>query len=130
MDIPVSLIANGPLSLPLNEEAPIHVHATIPFSLLVKDFDPNTAKVPYREEPRCWLANRLFGPRHKNLSSDSAKVAAFASSIFPGRVWPKLSALLLGNEVRMSPCNTGSDAKEWAHAGASNLFFAFATGPN
>ena len=29
----------------------------------------------------------------------------------------------------MSPCNTGSDAKEWAHAGASNLFFAFATGP-
>ena len=130
MDIPVSLIANGPLSLPLNEEAPIHVHATIPFSLLVKDFDPNTAKVPYREEPRCWLANRLFGPRHKNLSSDSAKVAAFASSICPGRVWPKLSALLLGKEVRMSPCNTGSDAKEWAHAGASNRFFAFATGPN
>ena len=47
----MSLIANGPLSLPLKEEAPIHVHATIPFSLLVKDFDPTTAKVPYREEP-------------------------------------------------------------------------------
>ena len=124
----MSLIANGPLSLPLKEEAPIHVHATIPFSLLVKDFDPNTAKVPYRTEPRCWLANRLFGPRHKNLSSDSAKVSAFASPIFPRLVWPKLGALLLGKEVRMSTCNTGSDAKEWAYASASNLFFAFATG--
>lgn len=128
MDVPVSLIANGPLVLPLKEEAPIHVHATIPFSLLVKDFDPNTAKVPYRE-PRCWLANRLFGPRYKNPSSDSARVAAFASSIFPGRVWPKLSTLLLGKEVYMSSCNTGSDAKEWAYAGASDLFFAFAMGP-
>ncbi len=124
----MSLIANGPLSLPLKEETPIHVHATIPFSVLVKDFDPNTAKVPYREKPRCWLANRLFGPQHKNLSSDSAKVAAFAGSIFPRRVWPKLSTLLLGKDVRMSPCNPGSDAKEWAHASASNLLFAFATG--
>lgn len=128
MDIPVSLIANGPLSLPLKEEAPIHVHATIPFSLLVKDFDPNIAKVPYWEEPRCWLANRLFGPRHKTPTSASAKVAMFASSIFPRRVWPSLGRLLLGKEVRISACNTGSDAKEWAHAGASNLFFAFATG--
>jgi hypothetical protein len=129
MVIPLSLIANGSLSLPLKEEAPIHVHATIPFSLLVKDFDPNTAKVPYWEEPRCWLANRLFGPRHKTPTSASAKVAMFAGSIFPGRVWPKLSLLLLGKEVRISACNTGSDAKEWAHAGASNVFFAFATGP-
>jgi hypothetical protein len=130
MDIPVSVIANGPLSLPLKEEPPIHVHATIPFSLLVKDFDPNIAKVPSWEEPRCWLANRLFGPRYKTPSSASAKVAMFASPIFDGRVWPKLGALLLGKEVRMATCTTGSDAKEWAHADASNLFFTFATGPN
>lgn len=32
-------------------------------------------------------------------------------------------------EVYMSSCNTGSDAKEWAYAGASDLFFAFAMGP-
>ena len=128
MDIPVSVIAKGPLNLPLKEEPPIHVHATIPFSLLVKDFDPNTAKVPSWEEPRCWLANRLFGPRYKTPSSASAKVAVFASPIFDGRVWPKLGALLLGKEVGMPTCNTGSDAKEWADAGASNLFFAFSTG--
>ena len=128
MDIPVSLIANGPLSLPLKEEAPIHVHATIPFSLLVKDFDPNTAKVPYLVEPRCWLANRLFGPRHKIPTSASTKAAMFASPLFPMWVWPKLGALLLGKVVDISVYDTGSDAKEWAHAGDSNLFFAFATG--
>ena len=129
MDIPVSLIVNGPLSLPLQDEPLIHDHATIPFSLLVKDFDPNTAKIPSWEEPRCWLANRLLGPRYKTPYSASAQVAMFASSIFHGRVWPKLGTLLLvKEEVGMPVCTTGSDAKEWAQAAASNLLFVFVTG--
>jgi hypothetical protein len=69
------------------------------------------------------------GPRHKTPTSASAKVAMFAGSIFPGRVWPKLSVLLLGKEVRMSACNTGSVAKAWAHAGASDVFLRLPRGP-
>jgi hypothetical protein len=128
MDIPVSLVANGPLSLPLKEDAPIHIYATISFSLLVKDFDPNTARGPYFEEPRCWLASRLFGPRRRTPSSASFRVALFASSAFTRGVWPQLSALLLGKEVRIPTCTIGSDAKDWEHASASNLFYTFATG--
>ena len=130
MDIPVSLVANAPLSLPLKEDAPIHIHATVPFSLLVKDFDPNTARGPYFEEPRCWLANRLFGPRRRTPSSASTRVALFADFAFTGGVWPRLSALLLGKEVRISTCTIGSDAKDWADASASNLFYAFTIGAN
>ncbi|KAL2139812.1 hypothetical protein VTI28DRAFT_4667 [Corynascus sepedonium] len=45
MDITVSLDKDESMDLSL-KEGPVHVYITIPFSFLVKDFDPNTTQVP------------------------------------------------------------------------------------
>ncbi len=128
MDIPVSLYGNGPISLPLNHEAPIHLHITIPVSLLVKDFDPNTTQVPKTEYSRCWLATRLFGRRCKTTTHVPTKIYLVTSPVFHHQVWPKLSTLLFGKEKDKMYCCFGSDAKDWKRAGASNVSFAFSTG--
>jgi hypothetical protein len=123
-----SLVGNRPISLPLKHEAPIHVHITIPFSLLVKDFDPNTTRVPVLEKPGSWLATRLLGPRYKTPTDAPTKAFLVACPVFHRQVWPKLSTLLFGKEERMMYSHSGCDAKAWERAGASNLFWAFSTG--
>ncbi|KAH6856118.1 hypothetical protein B0I37DRAFT_366605 [Chaetomium sp. MPI-CAGE-AT-0009] len=130
MDIPVSLVGNGPISLPLKHEAPIHVQITIPFSLLVKDFDPNTTQVPHLERPRSWLANRLFGRRYTFPTDAPTKAFLVASPVFESQVWPKLGASLFGKMERIGIMysHATSDAEKWERAGASNLFWAFSTG--
>ncbi|KAK4096317.1 hypothetical protein N658DRAFT_364857 [Parathielavia hyrcaniae] len=110
MDIPVSLIGNGPISLPLKHEAPIHIHITIPYSLLVKDFDPNTTPVPVLERPRCWLITRLFERRRETPSDAPDKACLIAWPVFH-RVWPKLSTLLIGKEEPSLYSHVGCDAK-------------------
>jgi hypothetical protein len=128
MDIPVSLIGNESISLPLRHEAPIHLHITIPFSLLVKDFDPNTTQVPVLEPPRSWLATRLFGRRYKTPKDAMTKAFLVACPAFHNQVWPKLSTLLFGREEGIMYSCSGCDAVDWERAGASNLCWAFSTG--
>jgi hypothetical protein len=127
-DISVSLVGDPPISLPLEHSESVHVHITIPFSLLVQDFDPNTTQVPQWERPRCWLATRLFGRRYETPTTDIIKVCLLAFPIFEHRVWSKLSVLLFGKEERRMNSNMGSDATEWERASASNLFWVFSKG--
>ncbi|KAK4152139.1 hypothetical protein C8A00DRAFT_16513 [Chaetomidium leptoderma] len=125
--IPVSLAENESISLPL-ERRPCHIHITIPFSLLVKDFDPNTAQVPQLELPRSWWwPTRLFGRRYETLTDATTKAVTIAHPTYR-QVWPKLSALLFGKEETTLYSVLGSDAKDWERAGASNIFWAFSTG--
>ena len=128
MEVPVSLVGHGPISLPLKHEAPIHAQIRIPFSLLVKDFDPETTQVPQWEVPRSWLANRLFGRRYESPTDAGTKVFLVACPVFHHKVWPKLSTLLFGKKERVMYSHSGSDVEEWERAGASNLFWAFSTG--
>jgi hypothetical protein len=128
MDIPVSLVGKGPISLPLQCEAPIHLSITIPFSLLVKDFDPNTTQVPQCEKPRSWLATRLFGRQYETPTDATSKTLLLVSPALRNRVWSKLSTLLFGKEEPIMYLHSASDVREWKHAGAANVFWAFATG--
>jgi hypothetical protein len=128
MDIPVSLVENDRINLPLNHDVPIHVHVTIPFSLLVPDCDPNSTPVPKLERPRCWLATRLFGRQYETPTDAMTKTVLVVSPAFHHPVWPKLSALLFGKEQRNMYTHLISDATEWEHANASNISWAFSTG--
>ncbi|KAK4236516.1 hypothetical protein C8A03DRAFT_16845, partial [Achaetomium macrosporum] len=127
MEIPVSLVRNEPISLPLVHR-PYHVHVTIPFSLLVKDFDPNTTRVPEMERPQSWWATRLFGRRYKTPTDAAAKAFTVAYPAYRYEVWPKLSALLFGKEQPVMHSVSGSDTEDWERAGDSNLFWVFSTG--
>lgn len=131
MAVPVSLEA-GSMSLPI-KDGPIHIHVTIPFSLLVKDFDPNTTRVPQMERPRpWWWPARLFRGRHEiptDAATDAAtKTFTLARPAFSNQVWPRLSTLLFGKEELTLYCSVGSDAKDWEHADTSNFMWAFSTG--
>jgi hypothetical protein len=127
MTIPVSLVENASIDLPL-KHGPFHVHVTIPFSLLVRDFDPNTTRVPQMERPQCWLATRLFGRRYDTPTDVVTKVVMVAYPVYHHQVWPELSTLLFGKEEPRMYSVSGSDAKEWERVGASNLFWAFSRG--
>ncbi|KAH6842361.1 hypothetical protein B0I37DRAFT_381748 [Chaetomium sp. MPI-CAGE-AT-0009] len=125
--IPVSLVDNGSISLPL--DGPLHVYITVPFSLLVKDFDPNTTRVPPWVQPApWWWPTWLFGPRYKTPTNAEIKAYSIASPVFQEQLWPKLSALLFGKEEPALYTVVGSDIKDWEHAAASHLFWTLATG--
>jgi len=94
MDIPVSAIGKGPISLPLKCDVPIHIAVTIPFSLLMKDFDPNTTPAPEWERPRSWLGTLLFGRRWETIPYASSMANLLASPTLYDRVWPQLSTIL------------------------------------
>jgi hypothetical protein len=127
MDIPVSLVKNESISLPL--DGPLHVHITIPFSLLVKDFDPNTNPIPQMKRHRpSWWPTSLFGRWFEPPTHDITKIFDVVNPAYYGQVWPKLSALLFGREEPTMYCIVGSDAEDWERAGVSNLFWTFYTG--
>ncbi|KAK3290198.1 uncharacterized protein B0H64DRAFT_413614 [Chaetomium fimeti] len=131
MALLVSLEAES-MSLPI-KDGPIHVHVTIPFSLLVKDFDPNTTPVPQMERPRpWWWPARLFKGQHE-IPTDAATVAAtktfaLARPAFSDQIWPRLSTLLFGKEELTIYSIVGSDAKDWEHANTSKSIWTFSTG--
>ncbi|EAQ85358.1 predicted protein [Chaetomium globosum CBS 148.51] len=131
MAAPISVEA-GSMSLPI-KDGPIHIHASIPFSLLVKDFDPNTAQVPQTERPRPWWSPaRLFKGQHEiptDAAADAAtKTFALARPAFSDQVWPRLSTLLFGKEEPTLYCSVGSDAEDWEGADTSNSIWVFSTG--
>lgn len=127
MTIPISLTKNESISLPL-KHGPFHVYITIPFSLVVRDFDPSTTPVPKWEVPRSWLAARLFGRQYETPTDAETKATLLVSPTFYHKIWPRLSTLLFGKEEPMMETIVGSDAEDWERTGASNHFWAFATG--
>lgn len=124
----MSVIGKGPISLPLKRDVPIHIAVTIPFSLLMKDFDPNTTPVPQLERPRSWLGTLLFGRRYEPPRYASSKAHFLANPILCDRVWPKLSTILFGQEERYLYSHMTSDAREWEKIGTANIFWVCATG--
>ncbi|KAK3291592.1 uncharacterized protein B0H64DRAFT_478334 [Chaetomium fimeti] len=125
--IPVSLAENESINLPLN--GPIHVHITIPFSLLVKDFDPKTTQVPPRMKAGpWWRPTWLFGYRYETPTHPEVKAFDLTSPAFRQELWPKLSVLLFGKEEVTMYSVTGCDIQDWEHAAASNIVWSFATG--
>ncbi|KAK3902451.1 hypothetical protein C8A05DRAFT_15491, partial [Staphylotrichum tortipilum] len=128
MDISVSVIGKGPISLPLKRDVPIHIAVTIPFSLLMTDFDPNTTPVPQMERPRFWLGTLLFGRRYEPPRYASSKAQFLTNPILCDRVWPKLSTILFGQEERFLYSHMTSDAREWEKIGTANIFWVCATG--
>ncbi len=128
MDISVSVVGKGPISLPLKYDVPIHIAVTIPFSLLRTDFDPNTTPVPHWERPRSRLGTLLFGRRYETLPHASGQAHFLANSILYDRVWPKLSTMLFGQEERFLYSHMTSDAREWEKIGTANIFWVCATG--
>lgn len=127
MDVSVSFNENGPISLQLKHVAPIHIHIMMPFSLLVKDFDPNTTQVPNLERRRSWLATRLFGRRYETPVDVMTKIFLLTCPAFHNLVWPKLSTLLFGKEEPMMYSHLSSDKEEWERARASTVSWAFST---
>ena len=127
LDIPVSLVGRESISLPL-EHGPIHVHVTIPFSFLVKDFDPNTAPVPQVQRPRSWWRPTwLFGRRYEPLTEPASRALILATP-YHDHVWQQLSLSLFGKHESMLYCVVGSDIEDWESASVGTLSWAFATG--
>jgi hypothetical protein len=48
--------------------------------------------------------------------------------MFNNHIWPKLSTLLFGKEQRSMYSHSASDVREWEHAIAGNIFWAFSIG--
>ncbi len=127
MVIPLSLVANESTSLPL-KNGPFHVHVMIPFSLLVKDSDPNTTPDPQCARLRLWWwwTTLLFGVRWETLT-DPMEEAFFLGSLIFSRIWGKMKVLLFGKHEAVTEKYhyINSNIKNWEHAGASNLSDVF-----
>jgi hypothetical protein len=131
MVIPISLVNEEALDLKAeNGLGPLHIYITTPFSLLVRDFHPNTTLVPKTEQPRSWWQKLGLFRRRRDGTPDDACVKACLLGFGPFHydVWPKLSTLLFGKEEHRLYTTVGSDAKEWEGLGDSNLSWSFSTG--
>lgn len=131
MNSPISLIGDEQTHLPL-QGGPFHVHITIPFSLLVRDFDPTIPlpQVAFRPK-RSWMA-RLFGRRDATLSPENEAVLKALTLARPHLcdIWRRLSVLLFDGEPEEYPVHTyvSLDVNDGRTIGTSNLAWVVAAG--
>jgi hypothetical protein len=116
------------VALPL-EEGPYHIHITVPFALVVWNFNPKTASPPRLWKPRSThLATRLFGSRGPILTSPSDR-AKHAALPHLRELWKQLSPLLF-EQKETKPAMfsvTSCDVDDWGRVNESTLFWTTAT---
>ncbi len=117
------------MPLPLKfRDGHIHVHITVPFSLIVRDFGPNTSPprtITFPRSPR-W-ATLLLGPHHHTLP-EPASGAGLVAGDHLEHFWPQLSLTLFGREMPAQYTLATCDAADWEHLDDSNVFWTTAGG--
>lgn len=122
--IPVFVVPKPEIPLPLKEDDGYHVHVIVPFSLIVRDLDPNATRAPVTLEHRrfTWWATRLFG-RWKEISSEPQLEAIGIANPHLTNIWPRLSAILFGREEPARYSMTACDVEDWKHVNGSHVFW-------